>query len=885
MGSEFLAFLYWYISAIVLGLLALPLTSRLFRRMPDRGYSLTKTFGLLLVGYIFWLSGSLGFTQNDAGGIVLAAGLMLAVGLLWLRLPGLSDLKTFFYGEKKIVLAVEILFLAAFAGWALVRAYNPNIEGTEKPMEFMFINSVLQSPSFPPHDAWLSGHAVSYYYFGYLLIAMLTRLTGVEPGLAFNLGISLLFALTAVNAFGLVLNLISMARRKAAGLSRSIGPALLAPVLVLVVGNYYGAIELAHNNGFFREVRVPAVWYDFGEASGPVTSLDGFIRQPGIRAGTINLWEWLDLKRINYPPPDRQGPVRWDLPNWFFAARVVHDRSLIGIETEAIDENPAFSFLLADMHPHVLALPFVLLAAALALDWLLWARQRSLSVDQEPDPPSSLSSGLLPLLPRLVLSALVLGGLAFLNTWDFPIYFFLTILAIILGLGSAVGSRRLPREITAFLPIVLLLGLLSFVLYLPFYITLQSQAGGILPNLIYPTRFQQSVVMFGPVMAGVTIFILWTAFAFRGSFNMKATLWAGFGALISLILAALLLTAAGALVPGLPGLVDQFIHPLVRQEAVSLILQRRLVDSLASLYPALLIGVSVGIAAGLMVGPARENGDDREIESFSENPDEEHLLHNKWRAPAPALLMVLAMVVTGALLLIGPEFVYLRDFFGTRMNTLFKFYFQVWVLWSAAAAFGIWFVFDRASKNGRLWAVLAILAVLPGLVYLPGGLMAKTGEFSRPPTLDGMAYFAQFFPDDWAAIRWLEENHATPPVILEGTRGSYWIEGRSSRISMATGFPTLMGWIGHQHQWRGTYFHQVSTRPDHIRQIYQLREWETTEALLELYGIEYVLVSPLEREWYTPLYQPKFDRFMLPVFQQGSVIIYMRRGTEISPGG
>jgi YYY domain-containing protein len=878
MGSELLAFLSWYLAALALGLLALPLSFRLFQRLPDRGYSFSKPLGLLVAGYIFWLLSSTGFTHNDIGGILLAAGLVLASGLLWLQPTGWNDLKTWVRREKKTVLAVEILFLAAFAGWALIRAYNPNIEGTEKPMEFMFINSVLQSPSFPPHDAWLSGHAISYYYFGYVLVAMLTRLTGINSALAFNLGISLLFALAAVCSFGLVMNLISLSRRKVAALSTSIGPALLAPLLLLVVGNYYGALELAHNNGIIREARLPAVWYDFGKAAGPGGSFDEFTRQPGIRAGTINLWEWLDLKRINYPPPERPGLFRWELPNWFFAARVVHDRNLVGIETEAIDENPAFSFLLADMHPHVLALPFVILAAGLALEWLLWAHQRGI-------PPNIINGGWFPMIPRMILSALVLGGLAFLNTWDFPIYFFVTVLAMVLGLGSTAGLRSLTRQIGVVLPYILTLGLLSIGLYLPFYITLQSQAGGLLPNLVYPTRFQQTVVLFGPLMAGLTMFILWTAAATRKIFNRKAALWAGMGTLAGLIMAAVILTAVSALVPGIPAMVDQFIHPLDRQEALTLILQRRLVDSLASLYPALLIGLSVGIAAGLMKGL-----DQQEVNGRGEERDPKEEVKEKnftldWGACAPPLLMVMAMVGTGALLLLAPEYVYLRDFFGTRMNTLFKFYFQVWVLWSITAAFGIWFLFDRARGWGKALAFLSVLAVLPGLIYLPGGLLAKTGGFSQPPTLDGMAYFENFFPEDWAAIQWLQENHNSAPVILEGSRGSYWIEGRSSRISMATGYPTLMGWIGHQHQWRGTYFNQVSARPDHIREIYQLREWEATDALLDMYDIQYVLVSNLEREWYSPLYQSKFDRFMTPVFQQGSVIIYMRRGIEVSPGG
>ena len=41
-------------------------------------------------------------------------------------------------------------------------------------MDFMFLNSILKSPSFPLRDAWLSGYGISYYYFGYLLIALVT---------------------------------------------------------------------------------------------------------------------------------------------------------------------------------------------------------------------------------------------------------------------------------------------------------------------------------------------------------------------------------------------------------------------------------------------------------------------------------------------------------------------------------------------------------------------------------------------------------------------------------------------------------------------------------------------------------------------------------------
>ena len=84
--------------------------------------------------------------------------------------------------NRWLVLATELLFLVVLVGWAAFRAYNPDIAGTEKPMEFAFVNGILRSPLFPPQDPWLSGYGISYYYFGYVMLAALVNLTGVDPG-------------------------------------------------------------------------------------------------------------------------------------------------------------------------------------------------------------------------------------------------------------------------------------------------------------------------------------------------------------------------------------------------------------------------------------------------------------------------------------------------------------------------------------------------------------------------------------------------------------------------------------------------------------------------------------------------------------------------------
>jgi uncharacterized membrane protein len=237
--------------------------------LPDRSYAFTRTLGWMVWGYFFWLLASLGILRNDFGGLLFSLLLLLALSAwAWRSLPA-GELGAWLRAHGRMVLAVELLFLAAFAALTLVRAANPNIEATEKPMELAFINAILRSPTFPPHDPWLSGYSISYYYFGYVLVSLLARLAGTPGEIAFNLGIALVFALSALGAYGMVYNLsakwIDRGRKsttddavRQAELRRSsivhrpssVVP-LLGPLFILLVSNLEGFIEMLHARGLF----------------------------------------------------------------------------------------------------------------------------------------------------------------------------------------------------------------------------------------------------------------------------------------------------------------------------------------------------------------------------------------------------------------------------------------------------------------------------------------------------------------------------------------------------------------------------------------------------------------------------------------------------------
>ncbi|KAF0108404.1 MAG: hypothetical protein FD146_978 [Anaerolineaceae bacterium] len=845
-----LSFLSWYLLVSLLGLLTFPLAWRLFPALADRGYSLSRALGLLVWGFVFWLMVSLGIIQNDGGGLGLSFAILLGVSgwILWKSIVNRkSSVVNWLQSNRRVVIATEVLFFLAFAAWAFVRASNPEITsaGGEKTMELAFINAIMRSPTFPPHDPWLSGYAISYYYFGYVMTAMLAEVTGTAGSVAHNLMLALVFALSAVGAYGILYNLL-VARRttndegrmaehpSSVVRRRSIGLPLLGPFFLLIVSNIEGFLEALHAYGLFWPSNTKA----------------------------FNFWIWLDIQNLNQSPSQTLGwspRFYW----WWRASRVVQDFDLAGAWHEIIDEFPFFSYLLGDLHPHVLAMPFGLLAVALALNIFLggWDADNRLHLQWK----------------GILCAALVLGGLAFLNTWDILAFTALVLGAFLLRRVRQRGWTwlRLEELLTFAIP----LGLLSLLLYLPFYFGFSSQAGGILPNLVSPTRGAHLWVMFGSLLVPLFVYLI----HLRRSEEGAPRWFTGFilSAGIILILWGFSWLMGWLAWLRLPEVAMGYLGSQGVATPLALFLGAGR-ERLASIGGLLTLFLLIGLTLAYLFRRA----DSAQVADGGSSST----VHR------PSSFVLLLILLAG-LLVLAPEFVFIRDNFGNRMNTVFKFYYQGWELWSLAAAFGVAVMFQDVRRAGA-WAarfVPVMLVVLMALFYPVLSLATKTNNFQIPAfrqtlvsaresgdpaplrtaarvwTLDGAVQFEREYPDDALAVRWLQS--APMGVVAEAVGERYASYQDYAHISTYSGLPTVMGWGGHEGQWRGSY-EGFTQREQDIRRLYETNSWDEARAILEKYDIRYVYVGALERSAYR-VNEIKFQQFLQPVYQGGGVVIYV----------
>ncbi len=391
--TDFLFILRWWFVLFALGVIFLPLSSRVVPFLKDSGWAISKIFGLGLFGLIIWLLGSLKILPFDNLTVWLTLSFLITLNLFLLqrkRKELLLKIKT----SLKLIALEELLFFSALLFWATIRGFNPEIHGLEKYMDFGFVNAILKTQFFPPQDMWLAGETINYYYFGHLVTAILIKLSQIKIIIAYNLMIATLFALTIILGFNFGFHLVGLTKTKL-----KIPLALLTALLLGLGGNLH---PLYH----------------------------------ALKTGS--------LKTYWYPD----------------ATRFIVQK--FGALDNTIHEFPVYSFVVADLHGHLINLPFVLFFLLFLLNLLIKFKIKKKIC--------------LSYLEKATLG-LLLAIFYLTNTWDFAIYGL--VLVSVFFFFNLNQTKSLSKTIINLLIQLLPSVALGLLLTIPFQLSFTNIAAGI----------------------------------------------------------------------------------------------------------------------------------------------------------------------------------------------------------------------------------------------------------------------------------------------------------------------------------------------------------------------------------------------------------------------
>ena len=685
------------------------------------------------------------------------------------------------------MLAAEVIALVAFGLYIWFRGHQPLIGLTEKPMDSAFLSSSMRTDQMPPPDPWFAGQPINYYYLGYLINGALARMAEVREGVAFNLALASTFSMTVVAASSVAFNVA----RRFASPGRAVAAGCLGAFFVAWAGNTDSFLR------FFRNVH----------------------------AERTDFW-WAGL-------------------GWK-SSRVIIDNK----GEPPISEFPAFSFVLGDLHPHVMALPFVLTALLLAFNLLalapptVWRLARGTVTGAAP--PAVVPSRRW--WSTVAVSGALIGSLYALNSWDLPTYLLIAAVAV----WIAAPHRRVTERAGA----VVVLVAAAVVAWLPFYVVFSPPLGAGAENL--PGWVQNT-----PILS--TIFRLIAPVQVQRTSLSEFLRVFGIPTVIVIIFLAVSLS--------LPR----------RRRGAGLRPAELLIIVVALLILTFAGGTPVFLLAGLIITGAVE-------------------VVRREAAVTPRSIAA-ALFVLGYILSVVIELFYLRDVFGSRMNTIFKVQYQIWVLFGIASALAIvvlWadarrFVPSLRPMLRPAIAVAVAVAVLLGSVYpiVSGQRFSVVYQDDGWTTLDGTAWMRGQRPDDMAGIDWLNAHANRDDRVLEATTCDYSTADRTpgNPVSSFTGLPTWTGWPGHEDQWRhgiAPWDGEIGPRADEVAALYA----NPAQAMAAPYSFDYIFVGTIEQQGLDdaagkpcPMAGP-YDvdpaKFAAAgwqvVFQQGDVTIYGRPG-------
>ncbi|MBK8032664.1 MAG: glycosyltransferase family 39 protein [Chloroflexi bacterium] len=836
----------WWLTIVLFGWLTFPLLFALLPGLADRGFAISKFTGMFLVAWLTWFVASLRVPVWSQIGVLVALILVAALGMavMWRRR---GEFVEYLQTHWRRLLIIEVVTLAAFGLFLFIRLTNPDLWhpsfGGEKPMDFAYFNGVLRSSVFPPYDPWYAGGYINYYYFGYVIVGAPVLLLGVIPSIAYNLILPTLFATAGIAAFAAAFNVVSRLNWKRA-------------------------------NPYFAGIAALMMCVLFGNLDTPRVFLSGVAQMGGYTRPTgIEQWLILDYTETNGMPPD--AAAFQDISNRVQSGNII-DRVRYEVDI-AVD-------LLVDMGNGFGKL-FSGQPLAVGAERWFWGPSRVLGETPGVEGQAitempmftfvygDLHAHMISMPMQLILLGLLLneiliagsdtrsrwartlaifligalaGMLRATNTWDWITYMILGTVG--LALAWWLAWKRVNRRslIDAAWRVGGFLAV-SFIAVMPFTSWYSSVYSRILPWNDGKTPIWAYFDIHGLFLFLLVTLLVWDTGRWFRSVRVKALRGTAPYLLVGLVLIGVLLLIA--------------LFLALREYQVTIIV-----------VPLLLW------TAALLLRPGQSR-------------------------PMQFLMLISALALG---LTLGVEYVVLDGDIG-RQNTIFKFYMQVWLIFSVmGGAVAAWMFASLDNWRPGLrnaWSVaFAVLVTIAAMFPIMASQGKSIFRFDneQPFTLDGaefMKYASQWEADDlvmaldptvtpfaldndYQLIRWMQDNIQGSPTIVEGLSDNTQYRW-NGRISIYTGLPAVLGW--HFHQWQQRTMEWTrqfnDNRYANVVAFYNSPSIDYAWQFLQYYDVSYVVVGNIERAYYRPDRLAKFDTMverglLSVVYQQGNTTLY-----------
>ncbi len=820
--DEFSLVINWWLILLASGLAFLPLTMLVLRRFKDSGWLFSKVIGVAVSGWFMWLLASVKIMKFGSLQCWISVGICFALNvvlyLLYIHKRRNTEDFVLFENPQETVTHMaltELLFLLAFIIWNYIKAFRPEAYGTtEKMMDYGFMKAMFKSDYMPPEDMWLAGQPINYYYVGQFLATYLTKLAGTGVEYGYNFSLNMLAAFGFALPCSIVFNASWNFKSDKEKLKDRVFPYVAAGISGL-------AVSIAGNMHY-------CIFNNLAPILRSIIGVQGLADKADYTFS--GYWFPNATRYIGYNPETND---------------------------KTIHEFPSYSFVLGDLHAHVLNIMFVLTVIAILLGLILQrkkelegAMQKGLYLEDRSKKGVAGFSLKEIFQPQIILCGFFTGLFHTTNFWDYPIYFVVSGAIILFVNCRLYNFSKRTLLLTLFHAVIVIVT--GDLMSLPFTLNFNQIASQL--NICEThTPLYQLLILWGlPVI--VTLVFL--------------------GALIKEKKEIVCNPARTNEEPGRKNVLFRFIANLNLSDmfiltlglcAIGLVLLPEIVyvkDIYSGDYKRANTMFKLSYQAFIMFGM---------VMGYSLT---KFVFYSKKGLRVFGIIALYFLISTfgyfdNATKAWFGDYNFVTEDGAIAKDLDFVLTIAYYVLFGILAV-SIFYLFEAKRKKYKQLIAFSLLGMfaMSVVIILFGSYFVKNDRYKH---LNSGVYLENENYDDFLATNWINENIEGRPVLLEANGNSYTY---FERISTITGLPTILGWRTHEWLWQSTSEEGglpdiVAEREEDIEDIYTSDDYGYVMELLRKYNVEYIYVGGCEREKFNGDDKPEINIPML--LQTGSV--------------